>query len=89
MIETRQDVYEHYEVNESGMIMSPGRFEGELVYVPYLYEVYLHGGHLSDDGEIITIEVEDKDRAMFPELENASRAYIQVTDTGFIYCSVD
>ena len=88
MIESREDVFEHYEV-EDGVIRSPGKFEGEAVYVPYLWEVYLNGGAAEDDGETITIDVEDDDRKEFPELDTVVRAYLEEDSNGFVYCHVE
>lgn len=86
---TREQIYDQYDVDESGMIRSPGKFEGEQIYAPYFYDIYLNGGHASDDGEVITVEVEEEDRAIFPELEDATHALIEVTETGFVYCSLE
>lgn len=87
MIESRKDVLDQYEV-EDGVIRSPGKFEGEAVFVPYLWEVYLNGGATEDDGEIITIDIDDDDRQMFPELLTVVRAYLEESSTGFVYCHV-
>lgn len=34
----RKQIEEAYKVNSSGIIESPGRYEGERIYVPYFYE---------------------------------------------------
>lgn len=87
MIESRKDVLDQYEV-EDGVIRSPGKFEGEAIFVPYLWEVYLNGGATEDDGEIITIDIDDDDRQVFPELNTVVRAYLEQSSTGFVYCHV-
>jgi hypothetical protein len=88
MIESRKDVLDQYEVEE-GVIRSPGKFEGEAVYVPYLWEIYLNGGATEDDGETITIEIDADDRLKFPELEQVVRAYLEQDSTGFVYCHIE
>ena len=32
-----------YDVNEYGIITSPGKFEGEMAYVPYFWDLVLEG----------------------------------------------
>lgn len=87
MIESRKDVLEQYEVYE-GVITTVGKFEGEMIYVPYLWEIYLMGGATEDDGEIITIDIDDDIRNEFPELNTVVRAYLEESSTGFVYCHV-
>jgi len=33
----------YYQTNERGMITSPGKFEGEMIYMPYFYDMMLDG----------------------------------------------
>jgi hypothetical protein len=40
----RTELAQEYTVNEHGNITDPGKFEGEALYVPYLYEHGLEGG---------------------------------------------
>ena len=50
---SRQEIEKAYDVNDSGVITSPGKFEGEMVYVPYFWDIVLNGGadeNLSDNG---------------------------------------
>lgn len=40
----RTELAQQYATNEHGNITNPGKFEGESLYVPYLYEQAMHGG---------------------------------------------
>ena len=91
---TREEILSAYKVNEHGMITSPGKFEGEMIYAPYFYElwnegdgedIYMDNGE--DGGEIIftSFKVSDEDRATFPELEGVEEIRFHESDTGFVY----
>lgn len=89
---TREEIMEMYEVNKIGIIQSPGKFEGEMIYAPHFYDV-------SGDGEILNymtdgmgeyvelIEIQDDERKEFPELEPIVK-YIALreNDQGFVWC---
>ena len=70
----------------NGCIHSPGKFEGERRYVPYYWAIYLEGG-ADDDGRVVSIPVEDDDRALFPELMRRHRVRLIETEAGFV-CEV-
>ena len=93
MTDDRKDVLALYTVNEHGIIISPGKFEGEMLYVPYLWSAVLEGygeDEFADDedGELIAsyVEITDNDRAEFPELENAVEARLSEDSQGFVWC---
>ena len=62
---TRKEIEQMYDVNEYGIITSPGKFEGEMVYVPYFWELAMGGGGMDTewDGnspiEVFEIEKDD------------------------------
>jgi hypothetical protein len=81
---TREQILENYNV-EHGRIVSPGQFEGEMVYVPYFWEMFLDGFADNDDGEVITFKVDAHDRRHFPELPKSQRTVKLVRlDSGFV-----
>lgn len=80
---TRQDIERDYDV-ENGIIRSLGRFEGEAIYVPYFWEVYLDGFASDDDGQHIMFEVTDEDREQFPELVGRKWVTLYESETGFV-----
>ena len=80
---TRNEILESYKV-ENGRIVSPGQFEGEPIYVPYLWDSYLNGGADDDDGEILTFDIADDDIAVFPELAGIKTVRLYQRSDGFV-----
>lgn len=88
----RQDVINTYTI-ENGRITTPGRFEGEPIFLPALWELAMEG--LADD-EVeneyrFTILAGDPLRTEFPELNRwlCRQHVIRVwqNDSGFIGCA--
>jgi len=79
---TRAEIEAAYTVT-NGIIRSPGKFEGERVYMPAMYAAYLDGS-ADDDGEILSVEVTDADRAEFPELGSLAFVRFEVVEEGFV-----
>lgn len=80
----RSHLVEFYKVNKNGIIQSPGKFEGEMLYVPYFWEMFLNG--FADDLEwCLHFGVSEDDIAIFPELENQSYVSLICDDSGFVY----
>jgi hypothetical protein len=87
---TRAEIENLYRV-ENGVIRSPGKFEGEPVFVPYLWDWFLEGGDRYDEDEGVTFElgpVGGADHAEivaeFPELAHVGSVTLVETDTGFV-----
>jgi hypothetical protein len=80
---TRQEIEREYQV-ENGVIRSPGKFEGESVYVPYFWEAFLNGMADRDDGRVIGFDLTADDKAMFPELKGKRTVRIYQRDDGFV-----
>lgn len=72
---TRLDVLRTYDVKE-GVIQSPGRFEGQALYVPYYWNAYLCGNAHEVGADLIQFTVLGSDRTQFPEL--GSRIVVQL-----------
>jgi hypothetical protein len=70
---TRVETLASYNVDEYGVIRSLGKFEGEMIYIPHFYSVFLDGGG-EDNGKRIRIEIEQEDRTEFPELGKTKKA---------------
>ena len=87
---TRSEVAAQYNVNSKGIIRSPGKFEGELLYVPHFWEVVLEGGAADefqpeDGGPLLSmVLVTDEDRHQFPELEEQRKVWLGESDQGFV-----
>jgi len=40
---TRKEIEKDYDVNEYGIITSPGKFEGDMAYIPYFWDMVMNG----------------------------------------------
>jgi len=81
-----------YDVNEHGIITSPGKFEAEPLYVPYFWDIAMVSGEeetvYDDETPISFFIVSDDDRKEFPELDNIYGLALWETDTGFVNCTI-
>lgn len=84
---TRQDIMTEYNVDANGIIHSPGKFEGEMVYAPYFWDAFLNGMADEDNGKVLTFNITDEDREQFPELADVRAIDLINTDQGFVYCT--
>jgi hypothetical protein len=66
------------------IVSHPGKFEGENAYIPFYWNEYLNGCADDDDGEILTFNVEQGDKVIFPELEGIEQVKLMETDQGFV-----
>lgn len=91
---TRNEVLSDYAA-ENGMIRSPGKFEGEMIYVPALWDIAMNGfsdaeycdcEELCDCTAAEIIEVDDDFATEFPEVGDARRFRLMEDGNGFIYC---
>jgi hypothetical protein len=80
---TRAEIEAQYKVKD-GVIISPGKFEGEPVYALYFYDLMMHGGADSDDDGVAKFNVTDEDRKEFPELADVKRVELQERMDGFV-----
>jgi hypothetical protein len=86
---TRQEILDSYKVNRDGIIKSPGKFEGEMLYAPYFYD---HGqgdetwnSEEVEDAFAEVFQVSDDDRKEFPELGNTYMIAVEENEQGFVY----
>ncbi len=85
---TRADILALYDLNELGIISSPGKFEGEPVYAPFFWDTLLEGGadeELEDGAAVFYVTTEE--RREFPELADIATVSLWETESGFIYIS--
>lgn len=87
----REEIEREYKV-VNGIIESPGKFEGEPVYAPYFWGLYLNGMADYDEspggalaGEVSGFDLTDEDRERFPELEGFERVELWTDDQGFVW----
>jgi len=78
-----------HNVDDHGIIRSPGKFEGAPRYLPYFWDMSLDGA--SDDAyDVCGIPtdffiVDNADRAAYPELEDIYALSMWESDQGFVY----
>ena len=83
---TRKEVLQGYEVDSEGLIVSPGKFEGEMLYVPHFWAVYLDGFAEDMGGGVLRVRVDADDRREFPELgENRRAIRFKELEDGFVW----
>jgi len=81
----RQTLQQQYDTDDHGRICTPGKFEGEPIWVPYFWEIWLDGGADDDDGYYIGFDLTPDDVREWPELEACSRVELWQDDSGFVY----
>jgi len=70
---------------KDGVVQDPGKFEGEMLYVIYFWNLYLDGWSDSDDSKILSFKVTAEDKAVFPELGRRRKAVkLYEDDQGFV-----
>lgn len=84
---TREEIEKSYNV-VNGRICSPGKFEGEMLYVPFFWDVFLNGFCNRDDGEVVSFYLEPEDRVMFPELGKRRRVLKLIERSDGFVCEV-
>ena len=82
-----------YTTNEHGLIVSPGKFEGEPNYVPHLWEVVLDGQSETVDaddmnGQMEAVKLTDEDKERYPALAGFYQALLWEDSAGFVYCDL-
>jgi hypothetical protein len=84
---TRQEIIEQYKVDANGIIRSPGKFEAEMLYAPYFYDVMLNGATDHVNG-VDYVELDATDREQFPELGTAYGIALEESEQGFVHITV-
>jgi hypothetical protein len=82
-------IKKEYNVGEDGIIHNPGKFEGEMYYVPYFYDVGMNGFADEDNGSDWLFELGEEDFKKFPELKGHKNIIITSSDQGFIGAKLD
>lgn len=86
---TRDEILAAYKVDANGIIRSPGKFEGEMLYVPYFWDMALQGFSNmefdDEDNRTDAFTINADDRALFPELGDAARIELFESEQGFVY----
>lgn len=80
-----------YDISEHGTIQNPGKFEGEMHYVPELWNKALEGGSdytLYDDLDTCydVFIVNNEDRTLYDLSPDIYALVLHEDDNGFVYC---
>lgn len=70
---------------DNGRITSPGKFEGELAYVPFYWDRALDGwaDEEGEDGSVSFVVMPDE-RRMWPEVGSKRVVRLREDDNGFV-----
>lgn len=83
---TRDQIEADYETDAKGRITSPGKFEGEMIYIPFFWSEVLNGGADDEDGNRAVFIITPQDRALFPEIPgDVIRLELSEDNYGFIH----
>jgi hypothetical protein len=80
----RAEVTQHYTVDAHGLICDLGKFERDMLYVPFYWEASLNGCSSADFGTVQFFEICTDERAAFPELGDAYGIGLAETEQGFV-----
>lgn len=75
---------ETYTIDANGAIKNPGRFQGQMLYVPYFWDMGLEGFADRDDGQTFGFDLTENDKKKFPELRGRRTIKIYQRNDGFI-----
>lgn len=84
----RNEITSSFVIDPDGVIRSPGKFEGEMLYAPYFYGIMLDGfsdeSGSTEEGTPDVFEVSEQDRMRFPELGATKRLHLYESEQGFV-----
>lgn len=85
-----EEILAEYDVDgrRNRRIVTPGKFEGALVFTPFYYEAAQEGDgetyDFPDGAGVIIFETTEEERAAFPELDGADYVGVEIEDNGFV-----
>jgi hypothetical protein len=75
-------------LDQSKVIRNPGKFEGEMYFVPALWDSALNGLYDHDAGNVFFFELDENDKDRFPELAEDFGLALEESEQGFVTCTV-
>jgi hypothetical protein len=81
---TREEIESEYNVVD-GIIRSPGKFEGEPVYIVDFWHALVDGcgEEMEDETGVVSFELADEDYTKWPELDGYTHVRIREDSDGF------
>ena len=85
------EIMQEYGISDSEEKRSPGKFEGQPLWVVYFYAMSLDGDgevlhDMEEDGDVeVKMEVNSEERWVFPDLQDATHVSILEDSVGFAY----
>ena len=73
---------------DSDVINTPGKFEGECIYVPFYYDSWGNGCASEEFGNVAFFAIMPDERKAFPELGSAYGLALEESEQGFVNCTV-
>ena len=84
-IEHREQIIKDYDVDPAtGRIRRPGKFEGEMLYVPFYWNAVLEGLADYDVNGVAGFRLDAHDKETWPELKHRRALRLKETDQGFV-----
>jgi len=80
----RNEILAEYEIDKNGRISNPGKFEGEMLYVPFYWDAFLNGGADRDDGTTLGFNITKEDKDEFPDLKHRRTVNLVEDSQGFV-----
>jgi hypothetical protein len=84
---TREEIIHTYRVDANGVIRNLGKFEAEMLYVPYFWDSGMNGFADEDISNVWFFRVDADDRRKFPEIGDIYGLSLWESEQGFVYCS--
>jgi len=81
---TRVSVEQDYEVKD-GRITSPGKYEGEPVWVPAYWDAAMCGCADDEENGAVSFTIDADDVALWPELSGVERIVLWQDEQGFVH----
>ena len=79
---------QEFDVDKYGLIINPGKFEREVQYTPYFYNLTMHSAQddikYIDDWVYDVFNVTQSDRELFPDLIGIDKVSINTDNNGFV-----
>ena len=80
-------INEGYTIDSQGIIVSPGKFEGEQRYSLYFYDLYMNGSWDDEDEDgVLSFNLDEQDWNRYPELRDTKTVFLYEDNYGFVYC---